>query len=106
MHLVVQLCLQVHQNNMPSIFSVPDAASVLDSTASVLYDYKDRMGNVAISRCQENEIRELHHWAVQSLRNVQRVGSVVFHLNRLTSCPRKKFLVVTLIFESDGFRRC
>ena len=56
---------------------LPDAASVLDTTASVLYDYKDKMGNVAISRCQENEIRELHHWAVQSLRNVQRVGCVI-----------------------------
>lgn len=49
-----------------------NATSVLDSTAAVLYDYKDKMGNVAISRCQENEIRELHHWAMQSLKNVQR----------------------------------
>lgn len=48
------------------------AVSVLDSAAAVLYDYKDKMGNVAISRCQENEIRELHHWAVQNLRNVQK----------------------------------
>lgn len=49
-----------------------NALSVLDSTAALLYDYKEKMGNVAISHCQENEIRELHHWAVQSLKKIER----------------------------------
>lgn len=56
-----------------------NALSVLDSTAAMLYDYKDKMGNVAISQSQENEIRELHHWAVQSLRNVQKELSPYTH---------------------------
>ena len=62
----------------------------MDSAASVLYDFKEKMGNVAISRCQENEIRELHHWAVQNLKNVQRVCLNSLHAR---AYPGSKFVV-------------
>lgn len=49
-----------------------NAQNVLDSLAATLFDYKSKMGNTAISQCQENEIRERHHWAINSLKNVEK----------------------------------
>lgn len=55
-------------------FILSDAQNVLDSLAATLFDYKNKMGNTAISSCQENEIRERHHWAMQNLQNVEKVS--------------------------------
>ncbi|XP_060555100.1 uncharacterized protein LOC132715990 [Ruditapes philippinarum] len=48
-----------------------NAKNVLDSLAATLYDYRSKMGNTSIQACQENEIRERHNWALNSLRNVE-----------------------------------
>lgn len=49
-----------------------NAQNVLDSLAATLFDYKNKMGATSINQCQENEIRERHHWAINSLKNVEK----------------------------------
>lgn len=49
-----------------------NARNVLDGLAASLFDYKSKMGTTAISSCQENEIRERHHKALNSLRAVEK----------------------------------
>lgn len=50
-----------------------DARNSLDTLCTTLFDYKTKMGNTTINSCQENEIRERHNWAVNSLQSVEKV---------------------------------
>lgn len=47
------------------------AASVLDQAAARLYDFKSQMGAVSVSQKQENDVRELHQWAITNLQQIQ-----------------------------------
>jgi len=49
-----------------------NTTGAIESLGATLYDYKSKMGNTSISQCQENEIRERHHWASQNLRNAEK----------------------------------
>ncbi|KAK3578453.1 hypothetical protein CHS0354_037437, partial [Potamilus streckersoni] len=48
-----------------------NATTVLDKAAAFLFDYKNKMGAHTIETSQENEIRELHHWAKHNLQQIQ-----------------------------------
>ncbi|KAL5009507.1 hypothetical protein ScPMuIL_011812 [Solemya velum] len=47
-------------------------ASILDKTSSAMLEYKRAMLKRSIASKQENEVREIHHWAVQTLRQLQK----------------------------------
>ncbi|XP_067674576.1 uncharacterized protein [Haliotis asinina] len=52
--------------------AAPDAASVVGRLSGVLQNYKHQMEGSRITEKQENEIREMHQWAVTNLRNSQK----------------------------------
>ncbi|XP_076444468.1 uncharacterized protein LOC143282679 [Babylonia areolata] len=47
------------------------ATGVLDKAAARLFDYKSQLGAVSMGQKQENEVRELHQWAITSLKQIQ-----------------------------------
>ncbi|KAK7107325.1 hypothetical protein V1264_015270 [Littorina saxatilis] len=47
------------------------ATSVLDATAARLFDYKSQLAAVPMGQKQENESRELHQWAITTLKAIQ-----------------------------------
>lgn len=51
--------------------AIAGATSVLDQTAARLFDYKTQLGAVTVGQKQENEVRELHQWAITSLKQIQ-----------------------------------
>jgi hypothetical protein len=57
-------------------FIITGATSVLDQTAARLYDYKSTLGAIAVGQKQENEVRELHQWAITTLKKIQHVRLV------------------------------
>ena len=46
---------------------------MLDKTAARLFDYKSQLGAVPMGQKQENDARELHQWAVTTLKHIQEV---------------------------------
>ena len=46
---------------------------MLDKTAARLFDYKSQLGAVPMGQKQENEARELHQWAMTTLKQIQEV---------------------------------
>lgn len=51
--------------------AISGATSVLDQTAARLFDYKCQLGAVTVGQKQENEVRELHQWAIMTLKQIQ-----------------------------------
>lgn len=51
--------------------AIAGATSVLDQTAARLFDYKSQLGAINVGQKQENEVRELHQWAITSLKQIQ-----------------------------------
>ncbi|KAL8593750.1 hypothetical protein ACOMHN_032356 [Nucella lapillus] len=47
------------------------AVSVLDKAGACLFDFKSQLGAVTMGQKQENEVRELHQWAITTLRQIQ-----------------------------------
>jgi len=43
----------------------------LDQTAARLFDYKSQLGAVSMGTKQENDVRELHQWAITTLKQIQ-----------------------------------
>ena len=50
--------------------------SVLDQVAARLYDYKSQLCAVAVGRMQENDVRDLHQWAMTTLQQIQQVRMI------------------------------
>ena len=51
------------------------ATNILDKTAARLFDYKNQLGAVLMGQKQENDVRELHQWAITTLLKIQEVTS-------------------------------
>lgn len=47
--------------------------TTLHSVGNVLNDVKQQMRAADVSKQQENDIRERHHWGMSNLKNIQRV---------------------------------
>lgn len=56
------------------------ATQMLAKAASHMFDIKTRMGGKILHEKQENELRELHQWAMTTLHQIQQVQAACFSL--------------------------